>query len=148
MVVKLVFKIEDMEFPLDRFYYIKDGAHIWLKLEKNEIKLGLDSFAAQLAGQIEYIIINKGKVKSNDLIGSFESNKYVNKLYSPISGEINSINKEIIDNPKQINKNPYCSWICSIKPDSKLVQGKHIIKGKQKISKWISQEIIRTKSFK
>ena len=148
MKVILLVKINGMDFPLDRKYYIKNGAHIWLKQEKDVIKIGLDAFATQIAGPIDFIYAKKGQVKSNEVIGSFESTKFVSKLHSPINGEIITINTKVVNQPKSISNKPYDSWIVEIKPDNPNINGKYILEEKEKITIWILNEIKRLKNNK
>ncbi len=148
MEVLLLLEINGMKFPLDRSYYTKDGAHIWLKSEKNFIKLGMDAFAVEMIGFFNFFTINKRRVKSGEAIGSFESAKFVSRFYTPISGEIIEVNNKVLNNPRKINDDPYNSWIVTIKPDNNEDGSKYIIEGKDKVSKWISEEIERLKSDK
>lgn len=136
-------EINGMKFPLDRKYYIKDGAHIWLKENQDYYKIGMDAFAAEMIGFLTYLKIHKDKVNSGESIGSFESAKFVSRFYSPIDGEIISVNQEVINNPRKINENPYESWIVSIKPENMNIDTKYILEKKEDIKNWISEEIKR-----
>jgi glycine cleavage system H protein len=140
MEVLSLLKVKGMKFPLDRKYYIKNGAHTWLKSECNIIKIGIDAFAAEAIGSINFFNINKKKVKSGEDIGSFESTKFVGRFYSPISGEVVAVNHEVLSNPQMISNNPYDSWIVAIKPNNKN-KFKYILEEKDEISNWISKEI-------
>jgi len=133
-------KINGMRFPLDRKYYIKDGAHLWLKSEGNIIKIGFDAFATEAIGSINFLNINKKKAKRGEAIGSFESTKFVGRFYSPISGEIVAVNNEVLSNPQMISDYPYDSWIVAIKPGNKN-KFKYILEEKDDISRWIYKEI-------
>jgi len=134
-------EIKGMKFPLDRKYYTKNGAHLWLKFEGDFIKIGMDAFAAKMIGNISFINVNRMTVKSGELIGSFESAKYISKLYAPVSGKIIDVNKNILRDSSKINKNPYKSWIFKIKPDNKKDDNKYIIEDEDKIISWITEEI-------
>ncbi|MCK4416303.1 MAG: hypothetical protein KAU84_04035, partial [Thermoplasmatales archaeon] len=74
---------------------------------------------------------------------SFESAKFVSRFYSPISGEIVTVNDKVLSNPQKINDNPYNSWIVAMKPDNNEDGCEYIIEGKDEISNWISEEIKR-----
>ena len=136
-------EINEMKFPLDRKYYTKDGSHIWLKQEEDLVKIGMDAFAAEMIGLLTFLKVNKGQIKSGEAIGSFESAKFVSRFYSPLNGEIVAINDDIINHPRKINDNPYDSWIVVIRPEAKDIDGEYIVEGKEKISKWITEEIKR-----
>ena len=144
----MLLEINGMKFPLDRKYYIKDGAHIWLKPEGNLVKIGMDAFVAEMTRPLTTLIVTKKHVESGEAIGSFESSKFIGRFYSPISGEIVAVNDRVLSNPQIINDNPYNSWIVMIKPDNNQERGKYIIEGKDKISKWIYEEIKRVEGGK
>jgi glycine cleavage system H protein len=134
-------EIKGMKFPQDRKYYTKNEAHLWLKFEKDTIKIGMDAFAAKMMVNISFVNVNKTTVKSGELIGSFESSKYISKLYAPVSGKIIDVNKKVLKDPSRINKDPYKSWIFNIKPDHKKDDNKYIIENKDQIISWITDEI-------
>ena len=137
----LLLEVKGMKFPLDRRYYTKDGAHIWLKSEGNLVKIGMDAFAAEMAGSLTFLNVSKRQAKSGESIGSFESAKFVSRFYSPISGEIITVNDQVLSNPRKINDNPYNSWIVAMKPDNNEDGYEYIIDGKDEILSWISKEI-------
>jgi glycine cleavage system H protein len=130
-----------MKFPIDRKYYTKNGAHLWLKDEGNIIQVGMDAFVAEMMGCISTIFVDKKTAKCGEEIGSFESNKYINKLFSPVSGEIIYVNDKILNNPNSINIDPYNSWIFKIRPDKNETDTKHILEDEDNILSWIKDEI-------
>jgi glycine cleavage system H protein len=103
----------------------------------------MDAFAAEMVGLLTFLKVNKGEVKSGEAIGSFESAKFVSRFYSPLNGEIVAVNDEVVNNPRKINDSPYKSWIVVIKPDTTNEDEESIIEGKERISKWITEEIKR-----
>ena len=139
----MVLEVKGMKFLLDRKYYIKDGSHIWLKQEGNLVKIGMDAFAAKMTNPLTALNVTNKQVKSGEEIGSFESSKFVSKIYSPISGNIIAVNDKVLSNPQIINDNPYNSWILVMKPTKNVERGKYIIEEKDKILKWINKEIKR-----
>ncbi|MDP6154688.1 MAG: glycine cleavage system protein H [Candidatus Thermoplasmatota archaeon] len=136
-------EINGMNFPLDRVYYTRDGAHIWLKQEDDLIKIGMDAFLVEYAGYLTFLTVNESRVKVGESIGSFESAKFVSRLYSPADGEIVAVNDEVIKNPRKINEAPYESWIFAVKADSAVLDGEseYLLDDEEKIVKWISEEI-------
>ncbi len=138
-----VVEINGMNFPLDRVYYTRDGAHIWLKQEDELIKIGMDAFLVEYAGYLTFLTVNESRVKVGESVGSFESAKFVSRIYSPTDGEIVAVNEEVIKNPRKINEDPYDSWIFAVKPDSSILddESEYILDNEEKILKWISEEI-------
>ena len=136
-------EIKGMKFPLDRKYYTKDGAHIWLKSEGDVVKVGMDAFAVEMAGLLTFLTVAKKEAKSGEAVGSFESAKFVSRFYSPINGEIVEVNEEVLKNPRKINEDPYNSWIMTIKPEADEDSKKYILEDEDDIKKWISEELKR-----
>jgi len=46
-----------------------------------------------------------------------ESVKTASDLFSPVSGEIVSINEALVDEPEQVNDDAYGTWLFCIKAD-------------------------------
>jgi len=136
-------EIKGMKFPLDRAYYTRDGAHIWLKQEGDLVKIGLDAFLVDYAGYLTFLTVNEKQVKVGESIGSFESAKFVSRLYSPVDGTIVAVNEEVIQNPRKINEDPYDSWIFAVKPDSPGLddESEYLLVNEDAIVNWISEEI-------
>jgi glycine cleavage system H protein len=138
-------EIENLSFPTDRKYYTKNGSHIWIKEEGDIIKIGMDSFLTENAGYLSYLTIDATEFKQGESIGSFESAKFVSKLYSPVSGKIVNTNEDVINDPIRINKDPYNSWIVEVKPldlESDL-SADEILEGEDRIKDWIIEELKR-----
>ena len=134
--------IGNMDFPLDRQYYTKSGAHMWLKEEDGSIRIGLDAFASEMAGFLTFFSVNSDEPKAGEAIGSFESAKFVSRFYSPISGKVVEVNKEAMANPKLINDDPYSAWIVSIQPSNMAELGSEfIISSEGDVQQWINSEL-------
>jgi glycine cleavage system H protein len=110
-------EVNGVKFPLDRKYYTKHDCHVWLKVEGETVRIGMDGFLTENAGHLNFITVDDEPIKKGESIGTYESAKFVSKIYSPISGEVVEMNEEIIDNPRKINEEPYSSWILAIRPD-------------------------------
>ena len=50
-------------------------------------------------------------------MGSIESAKAVEDIIAPISGEVVSVNEDVVDAPELLNEDPYeVGWLISVKP--------------------------------
>lgn len=138
-------EIKGAKFPNDRKYYKKHDCHVWLKIEKDKVKLGMDAFLTENAGYLNFISIDDEPIKQGEGIGTYESAKFVSKIYSPISGKIVGINEEVVDNPRKINEDPYNNWIIAVKPDDleAELQSEEIIETEQDISEYMTKEFDR-----
>lgn len=137
--------IKGSKFPIDRKYYKKHDCHVWLKVEDDEVKIGMDAFLTENAGFLNFISIDGESIKQGEGIGTYESAKFVSKIYSPISGEITEVNEEIVDNPRMINEDPYNNWIISVKPKDldKELQSEDILENEKAISEYMTEEFER-----
>lgn len=112
------------------FYYTRD--HAWVKVEGNQIRIGVTDFMQQLAGEITFIRIPRaGKALAEGAtLSSIQSGKWAGKIQTPMSGKVMEVNMALPGNPKLLNNDPYNSgWICTMEPDDlaaglqKLLQG-------------------------
>ena len=143
-------KVGKLRFPLDRRYYIRKGAHIWILPQKGgTVKLGMDSFLTENAGFLNYISLDKKTtVKRGGSLGSFESAKFVSKLYSPVSGKVVGVNEPVLKDPRRINKDPYGSWIVELRAadlEHDLLSPELLAK-EGEIKQWIKEELRRAES--
>jgi len=100
----------------DRFY---TKTHEWVKLDGSLAIIGITDYAQKKLHEIVYVDLPEigVKVSKGDKIAEIESVKSVAEVYSPVSGEVTHINKELIDNPGLINSDPYGNgWIVKLKP--------------------------------
>lgn len=106
-----------LEYP-DDLYYSKE--HLWVRVTGNRGTVGITDFAQQEMGEIIYVELptEGSPIEQNEVFGSLESSKTVAELYSPVSGEIISINKDLDEEPSMINDDPYGKgWLISVELD-------------------------------
>jgi glycine cleavage system H protein len=138
-------RIRNLEFPLDRRYFTRKGAHIWLLPGKDgTVRIGMDSFLTENAGYLNYISLDrKAKVRRGASLGSFESAKFVSKLYSPVSGEVVAVNQEVMKDPRRINRDPYGSWIVALRPGDldRELRSPDLLGEEKGIRRWMREEM-------
>ena len=113
-------KIKQMKIPKDLYY---TESHEWLKINKNEIIIGITDYAQHELGDIVFVEIDKfdENIDSGDVFGSIEAVKTVSDLYLPISGKIFEKNKNLEEKPELINQSPYDDgWIIKVKPNESI----------------------------
>ncbi len=104
-----------MNFP-ENLKYTKD--HEWVRIEGNIGTVGITEYAQGELGDVVFIELPKigTKVEFGQTFGTVEAVKAVSDLYSPITGEVTDVNKEIQDSPELVNKEPYeRGWMIKIK---------------------------------
>ncbi len=101
---------------IDGLYYTKD--HEWAKIEGDIATIGITYHAQELLGEITFIelpMMDK-VVEQKGELGVVESSKAASDVYSPVTGKITKINKELESAPEKINEDCYnAGWICKIK---------------------------------
>ncbi|WP_034635442.1 glycine cleavage system protein GcvH [Desulfofundulus thermocisternus] len=101
-------------YPAD-LKYSKD--HEWIRVEGNRGTVGVTHYAQETLGDVVYVDLPQAgdKVKAGESFGTVESVKSVSDLYAPVSGEVVEVNREVMDHPDLINKDPYGSgWLIVI----------------------------------
>ena len=110
-------KVQDFDFPDDLFY---TDEQIWLKKEGGNVRIGLTTFGADLAGKIKFIRLRPaGKaIKAGKSIGTMESGKWTGPIRSPVTGTLTEVNEALKANPAMLNEDPYgTGWIAVIAAD-------------------------------
>ena len=134
-------KLGEYDVP-DELYYHKE--HMWVRVEGDEAVVGLNDFSQKLAGEISYMEMPEegDEVKQDEAVGSYETGKWLGKLYAPVSGEITAMNEEAEDEPTLVNKDPYGEgWLFKIKM-SDSSQVKSLMHGED-VLKWLREEIAK-----
>ncbi len=101
-------------YPQD-FKYTKD--HEWLQVSGNEGKVGITDYAQKQLGDIVYLDLPEpGKqITAGQVLGTVESVKAVSEIFSPVSGEVVKVNKDLAEKPEKVNAEPHDSWMVAIK---------------------------------
>lgn len=93
--------------------------HHWLRIMEDGVAgVGLTDFAQDKLGEIVYVELPKvgTHIVAGEEFGSLESVKASIELYSPLTGVIEEVNKNLQENPDLINQSPYDEgWIIRIK---------------------------------
>ncbi|MCL5874832.1 MAG: glycine cleavage system protein GcvH [Candidatus Thermoplasmatota archaeon] len=99
----------------DGLYYTK--THEWLKIDGDIASVGITDFAQNQMSDIVYVDFPKigAMIKAGEIVGTVESVKSAEDFYSPITGKVVEVNKNLEKAPEEINKNPYDAWIVKLK---------------------------------
>lgn len=95
-------------------------SHEWASVEDdNIVRVGITDFAQEQLGDLVYIELPDlgRKVKAQEQCAVVESVKTASDLFSPVAGEIIAVNSALVDEPEQVNDNPYNTWIFCVKAD-------------------------------
>jgi len=92
--------------------------HEWIKIEGNFALIGITEYAQSQLGDIVFVELpSKGDTLKQSLqFGTIESTKAASEIYSPLSGEVISVNADLVDNPQWINEDPQGkAWMVKVK---------------------------------
>lgn len=99
-------------YPKDRNY---SAEHEWVQIEDDGRALvGITEYAQEQLGDVVFVELPDvgTPIAQFQKMGEIESVKAVSELYSPMSGEINEINDQLLDSPELINDDPYqTGWL-------------------------------------
>ena len=92
--------------------------HEWIRVEGEEIVVGITEFAQGELGDVVFIEIEtEGEaLDKGDTFGTIEAVKTVSDLYMPVDGELTEVNTALEDNPELVNSDPFGEgWMIRIK---------------------------------
>jgi len=93
-------------------------SHEWALLEGDVCTVGITKFAVEQLTDIVYIELPEpgDHVFIGDSFGEIESVKAVSDLYSPVNGEVTSVNEKLLEDPARITGDPYGKgWMAKVK---------------------------------
>lgn len=104
-----------MNIPAD-LKYTKD--HEWVKIEGDQITVGITDFAQSELGDIVYVEVETldETLDAEEVFGTVEAVKTVSDLFLPVAGEIVAFNDSLEDEPEKVNTDPYGDgWMIKVK---------------------------------
>ncbi len=93
-------------FPDDLLY---NREHTWVRVEGELATIGITDYAQENLGEILAVELPEidSFVERDEPFGTIESAKGVFELISPVSGEVISVNEDILDDIGIINSDPH-----------------------------------------
>lgn len=92
--------------------------HEWLEDRDDLVRIGVTPYAAEALGDIVYVQLPEvgEKIESGQSCGELESTKSVSDLYAPVTGEVVTINESVVDDPGQVNVDPFgAGWLVEVR---------------------------------
>jgi glycine cleavage system H protein len=99
--------------------------HEWVQIETDSsgakvATVGISAFAVESLTDLVFMQLPEvgRRVKAGEAFGEIESVKAVSDLYSPVSGEVVAVNKELPNKLETLSTDPYgAGWIAKIRID-------------------------------
>lgn len=82
--------------------------HEWLKLDGEEVIVGITEHAAEQLGDLVFVELpaeGKMVVKGEEIV-TIESVKAASDIAAPLDGQITEVNPAIVENPALVNEDP------------------------------------------
>jgi len=126
-------KVKRYEIP-PRLLYMKE--HVWLSIDKSKTaRIGITDYAQKSLREINFVYLQEkedSSVRRLQVVATVESVKALSEIYSPISGQIIEVNRELASKPRLINQEPYGQgWIALIHPSRFKEESKRLFNQKQ-----------------
>ncbi|MCX5853070.1 MAG: glycine cleavage system protein GcvH [Deltaproteobacteria bacterium] len=101
-------------FPDDLFY---NREHAWVRVEGHLATIGITDYAQEKLGEILSVELPEVdvSVERDEPFGTIESSKGVFEIISPVSGDVISVNEDVMDDIGIINSDPHdTGWMIVI----------------------------------
>lgn len=94
--------------------------HEWIKVEGDTAWIGITTYARHALGDLVFLELPDvgRKVGKGDDFAVVESVKAASEIYSPVSGEITSVNDNLQDNLDDLKEDIDKGWIVKVKMDN------------------------------
>ena len=91
--------------------------HEWVKLDGDVATVGITDYAQASLGDIVYVELPRvgAALEQFASVGVIESVKAVSDIFTPVGGEVVSINDAIEGDPALVNRDPYgAGWLYTV----------------------------------
>lgn len=91
-------------------------SHEWIKEEDGLYVIGLTDYAQHALGDIVFINLPEedDEVTAGESFADVESVKAVSDVFSPVTGKVAAVNEDLLDDPAQVNADPYGAWLVKV----------------------------------
>ena len=91
-------------------------SHEWLKEEDGVCTVCLTDFDQDYLGDIVFVNMTQAgdAVTAGEAFGDVESVKAVSDVISPVTGVVKAVNDALLDDPAQVNADPYGAWFIQV----------------------------------
>ena len=132
-------------FSIPEGYAFHPG-HTWVLKESGEnARVGVDSFAANLLGKIDHVDVmglNRW-VRQGQKLVSFRIGDKAFELVSPVEGVITSVNRDAVEDPSVIGRDPYqAGWLAIVKSPDLVTNQKNLVQGGM-VAPWLQNSVTR-----
>ena len=130
-------QVADYYLPDELYYHPTDL--LWVRLDENLARVGLNQFSQASAGTIRHVrLMPPGKIREQGQnFGTMEAGKYVGPLRMPLGGKVVEINEAVMREPALINRDPYgAGWLVLLEPSQLADELANLIHG-ENVQPWL-----------
>ncbi|MBI4635584.1 MAG: glycine cleavage system protein H [Candidatus Rokubacteria bacterium] len=138
--------IDKYEFPPDRWYDPREHLWLWPEAGPGEpvLRVGVDALGQEALGEVVYVeLVEPGRdVRRGDGVGSIEAEKMVRPLLAPVSGALLEVNRDVLTNPRLLNRDPYGrGWLFRLQARAWRLERAALLHGDEAVAAWARAEL-------
>ena len=86
-------------------------------MDDTTVTVGLTDYAQDALGDLVFVNLPEpgDDVTAGEAFSDVESVKAVSDVLSPVTGQVEEINEELLDSPESVNQSPYDAWFIKVK---------------------------------
>ncbi len=126
------------ELPDDLLYFVERSQMTWVKVEGDQVRIGLTDPAQTRAGKILHVRVKAAGTarEKGKPVATIESGKWAGPVMAPVGGEVTESNGAVEKEPGLLNTDPYGQgWIVRMRPTNPAELGE-LLRGASAISKF------------
>ena len=132
-------------FSIPEGYSFHPG-HTWVLSEGGEnARVGIDNFATNLLGKIDHVEVmgvNRW-VRQGQKLVTLKSGGRSFELISPVEGVVTAVNRDVVQDPSVIGRDPYqAGWIAMVKSPDLVINKKNLVQGGM-VAPWLQNSVTR-----
>jgi glycine cleavage system H lipoate-binding protein len=140
---KIPVMAKEAGFSIPRGYSFHPG-HTWVVREAGvNARVGIDKFAAELAGAIDRIeVVNRDRwIRQGQRLLTIHSGRESFDLLSPIEGVVMAVNEDVVKNPALAAQDPYKDgWIAILQSPDLGTNQKNLLQGPM-VAPWMHYNV-------
>ncbi len=93
-------------------------SHEWVMVDGDVATVGVTEYAAHELGDVVFLDLPESgaEVARGDAVGTIETVKAVEDLFTPVSGEVLEANQAVVDSPELVNNDPLeAGWLIRVR---------------------------------
>lgn len=96
--------------------------YLWVQKEDNVYTIGINEEGLEEITEIESVELpqENEEVEADVVIGSIETDDGPLDLYSPVSGKVIEVNTAVVEDPEEIQEDPYDAWLIKIESEDEM----------------------------